>query len=111
VIRAYELMVIFDTDLDESNYETSINQVTAGVAAEAGTVHSTAKWGKRRFAYEINHKHDGWYVVQELTTEGAGFPELERTLRLADEVVRHKLFRLPDAEAARRGLLGEATPA
>ena len=47
----------------------------------------------------------------EVTAGGGDLDALERSLRLADEVVRHKLIRLPDKEAARRGLLGEvATP-
>jgi small subunit ribosomal protein S6 len=110
-MRAYELMVIFDGELDESAYEININKVTEAVTAEGGTVHSTDKWGKRRFAYEIAHKTEGWYVVQQVTTAGSGFPDLERQLRLADEVVRHKLFRLPDREAAKRGLIGQGAPA
>ena len=110
-MRAYELMVIFDGDVEEAVYESSVHQTGEALAAENGTVHSTSKWGKRRFAYEINHKTEGWYVVYEVTTSGPGFPDVERQLRLADNVVRHKLFRLPDREAAKRGLLGEATPA
>ena len=111
MVRAYELMVIWDGDQEEAAVEGHISNTAKAVAAEGGTVHKTDKWGKRRFAYEINHKNEGWYAVYEVTTEGSGFPELERSLRLADEVVRHKLFRLPDHEAAKRGLLGQATPA
>jgi small subunit ribosomal protein S6 len=111
IVRAYELMVIFDGELEEGAFEANVHKVTEAITAEGGTVHSTDKWGKRRFAYEIAHKTEGWYVVQQVTTDGSGFPDLERQLRLADEVVRHKLFRLPDREAAKRGLLGEATPA
>ena len=79
----------------------------------AAAVGSTDRWGRRRFAYEIDHKTEGYYVVWELTSDGADLEALERSLRLADEVVRHKLVRLPDREAARRGLLGngQAEPA
>jgi small subunit ribosomal protein S6 len=110
-MRAYELMVIVDGSLDDQAVEAQIEQVKQLAAAEGARVATTDLWGKRRFAYEIDHKHEGFYAVFELVTDAAGFPELERTLRLADNVVRHKLIRLPDAEAARRGLLGEATPA
>ncbi len=111
-MRAYELMVIFDGDLDESTVAGVINRVTAEVESGGGGIASTDKWGKRRFAYEINHKHEGFYVVFELLAEPGALDHLERTLRLADEVVRHKLIRLPDHEAARRGLSTEqATPA
>ena len=64
-------------------------------------------WGKRRFAYPIKHKLEGIYVVHEISTPASNLDETDRFLRLADEVVRHKIVRLPDHEATRRGLLGQ----
>jgi len=111
-MRAYELMVIFDSGLDDLVVDEQVKSVTAQIASRGGTVAATDRWGRRRFAYEIDHKTEGVYVVWELTSDGADLEALERSLRLADEVVRHKLVRLPDHEAARRGLLGEqAQPA
>ena len=110
-MRAYELMVILDGDLEDAAVETGVTRIAGQIEAEGGRIAKTDRWGKRRFAYEINHKSEGHYVVFEVVTEGAGFPELERTLHIADDVVRHKLFRLPDKEAAKRGLLSKATPA
>ena len=72
------------------------------------TVRREDRWGRRRFAYEINHKLEGYYVVYEFVG-GSDLDQLERALRLADEIVRHKVLRLPDGEAARRGLLEPAT--
>jgi small subunit ribosomal protein S6 len=82
--------------------------VTTQIGTRGATVASTDRWGRRRFAYEIDHRTEGYYVVWELTSDGADLEALERSLRLADEVVRHKLVRLPDGEAARRGLFGDA---
>jgi small subunit ribosomal protein S6 len=112
-MRAYELMVIFDGELDDAAVDDGVRRVTDYVDGKDGRTLTTNRWGKRRFAYEIAHKHEGHYVVFEIATEGGALDDLERQLRLADEVVRHKLIRLPDREAARRGLLdaGEATPA
>ncbi|MEJ7584931.1 MAG: 30S ribosomal protein S6 [Acidimicrobiales bacterium] len=111
-VRAYELMVICDGELDESAVAGVINQIHAEVEAKGGRTATTDKWGKRRFAYEINHKLEGSYVVLEILAEPGALDALERTLHLADEVVRHKLIRLPEHEAARRGLQTEqATPA
>jgi small subunit ribosomal protein S6 len=106
-MRAYELMVIFESGLDDLVIDDQVKSVAAQIAARGGTVASTDRWGRRRFAYEIDHKQEGYYVVWELTSDGADLEALERSLRLADEVVRHKLVRLPDREAARRGLLGD----
>ena len=112
-MRAYELMVIFESGLDDLVIDDQVKSVTAQIATRGGSVGSTDRWGRRRFAYEIDHKTEGYYVVWELTSDGADLEALERSLRLADEVVRHKLVRLPDREAARRGLLGngQAEPA
>lgn len=110
-MRAYELMIICEGELEESAVQLQINHIEAQVEAAGGTVASTDKWGKRRFAYPINHKDEGWYVVFELLAEGGALDDLGRTLRLADEIVRHKLIRLPDSEAARRGLFGGPKPA
>jgi len=106
-MRAYELMVIFDSGLDDLAIDDQVKSVAAQIATRGGTVASADRWGRRRFAYEIDHKTEGYYVVWELTSEGGDLEALERSLRLADEVVRHKLVRLPDREAARRGLLGD----
>ena len=111
-MRAYELMVIFDGDLDESTVQGVINRIHAQVTEVGGTTATTDKWGRRRFAYEIDHKTEGFYVVFEVLAEPGALDRVENTLRLADEVVRHKLIRLPEHESARRGLLGEqAAPA
>jgi small subunit ribosomal protein S6 len=110
-MRAYELMVIFDSGLDDLAIDDQVKSVAAQVVARGGAVASTDRWGRRRFAYEIDHKTEGYYVVWEITSDGADLEALERSLRLADEVVRHKLVRLPDHEAARRGLGQQAEPA
>jgi small subunit ribosomal protein S6 len=110
-MRAYEMMVICDGDLEESAVAGLINQTTAQVEAADGTVVKVDKWGRRRFAYEINHKNEGFYVVFEIEAEPGALDTVDRNLRLADDVVRHKIIRLPDGEAHRRGLLGAPAPA
>lgn len=106
-MRAYELMVIIDGDLEENNVEGTVRRVHDQVKAKGGDIKRTDRWGKRRFAYEIAKKSEGYYVVVEFVG-GEGLADLERQFRLADDIVRHKLLRLPDAEAARRGLLEQA---
>ncbi|MEC7608359.1 MAG: 30S ribosomal protein S6 [Actinomycetota bacterium] len=103
--RAYELMIIVDGDHDDATVDQIVTQVDTWVQGENGSLAKTDKWGKRRFAYEINHKTEGHYVVLEMTTGQVNMEPLERSLRLSDEVVRHKLIRLSDHEAQRRGLI------
>ncbi len=110
-MRAYELMVIIDSDTDDAGVTAITDKVTELVAADGGTVVKTDLWGRRRFAYPINHKLEGVYVVYEIATPASNLDETTRFLRLADSTVRHKLVRLPDSEAARRGLVGEPASA
>jgi small subunit ribosomal protein S6 len=107
-MRAYELMVIIDAGLDDEVIDAQVKKVAELIGQRGAEVKREDRWGKRRFAYEIDHKHEGYYVLFELTG-GSDFDRLERALRLADEVVRHKLLRVPDAEAQRRGLLDPVT--
>jgi small subunit ribosomal protein S6 len=111
-MRAYELMVIVDGALEESVVDQVLQLVRDQVSTAGATIVKVDKWGKRRFAYEINHKLEGYYLVAELTNDGAGtLDAMERSLRLSDDVVRHKLIRLPDREATRRGLIGAVATA
>jgi len=103
--RAYELMIIIDGDQEDTMVDEVVSAVDTWIQEQSGQVVKTDKWGKRRFAYEINHKNEGHYVVLEMTTGQVDMEPLERTLRLTDEVVRHKLIRLPDHEAQKRGLI------
>ena len=113
-MRFYELMVIVDSDLEvpEGQDAPSLAKAIESIESEGGRIVSkldTAPGGLRRFAYEINHKREGFYVVLEIATEGNSLDSADHILRLADrsEIVRHKIMRLPDEEATRRGLLAE----
>ncbi len=104
-MRAYELMVILDGDLEEPVAQGWIKTITNAIASAGGSVHGKPDWwGKRRFSHPLKKKAEGYYVVFNLLAEGGALDEVERSFRIADDVVRHKLIRLPDTEAARRGL-------
>lgn len=104
-MRAYELMVIFKADTDESSIQTFMNRLGELAKNEGGTLVKLDKWGVRRFAHEMRKAREGFYVVAEFTAPNA-MPELDRVMRLADEVIRHKFLRLPLDEAHRRGMAG-----
>lgn len=111
-MRAYELMIIFDGDLDDAAVSQGVQKVRDQVAAGGGEVRNRLPgWGRRRLAYPINHKNEGVYEVLEIVTAAPNLDDVERALRIADEVVRHKSIRLPDREAAARGLIGDGEPA
>lgn len=98
-------MVIFRADTDESTIQTFINRLEAMAKESDATMEKMEKWGVREFAFEIKKLNQGFYVVLEFLSPNA-LSELDRVMRLADEVIRHKFMRLPLDEAHRRGLAG-----
>jgi len=95
-------MVILDAGLDEEVIRATVDRTTDLITARGGSPGKVDRWGKRRFAYELHHKNEGYYVVIETTAEPAVMAELDRMLRLADEVIRHKIIRLPDKHGGRQ---------
>jgi small subunit ribosomal protein S6 len=108
-LRPYEVMVILSTDLEEETIRSNVErwlQLIESKGAERGHIDF---WGKRRFAYEIGHRWEGYYVVIQARSEPPAMDELHRVLSLADDVIRHKVLRVP--EAAYGPPQGAGTPA
>lgn len=95
-MRHYEVMVILDAGLDEDAIREIVDRATLAITNSGGTVDKVDRWGKRRFAYEVHHRSEGYYVLVEATAEPAAVDSVDRVLGLADEVIRHKVIRLPD---------------
>jgi small subunit ribosomal protein S6 len=93
VMRTYELMMITRGELDEPTVQSNVERFTKLIADQGGSVEKVDHWGKRQFAYEIDHMNEGYYTVIDLQISSDGLSELERQLRIADEVVRHKVVR------------------
>jgi small subunit ribosomal protein S6 len=100
-VRPYELMIILDATLEESAVQALINRTTEALTAAGGTVGRVDKWGKRRLAYEIGHRSEGYYLLLEITLGSDAVAGLDRSLRLADEVIRHKIVRVPEHRRTR----------
>ena len=105
-MRAYELMVIVDGDVDDPGVKAVNARVGELVEADGGNIAKTDFWGRRRYAYPINHKLEGIYTVFEIVTPASNLNELDRFLRLAVDVVRPKIMRVAEGQAQKRGLLG-----
>src|ERR1700681_4345961 len=100
-MRPYEVMVIIDASLDEEVIRATVDRATELIKARGGTPGKVERWGKRRFAYELNHRNEGYYVLIDVTAEPAVMADLDGRLPLADEVIRHKVIRLPEKAAGR----------
>ena len=95
-LRAYEVMVILDPDLEERTVEPSLDKYLNVVRKDGGTVENVDVWGRRRLAYEIKKNAEGIYAVIDLSAEPATVKELDRQLSLNESVLRTKVMR-PDA--------------
>ena len=92
-MRTYEVMTIHRPDLAEDDVRSRVDNLEGFLAERGATVTGKDIWGKRRFAYEIKHLHEGYYSVVTFTAEPPAVAELDRMLFLADEVIRHKIVR------------------
>ena len=92
-MRSYELMVIHRYDMAEPDVRAAVEEVEKAITDRDGNVKEIDFWGKRRFAYEINHMNEGYYSV--ITFEGDTDLQnmLDRSLSLLDSVGRHKIMR------------------
>ncbi len=94
-MRHYEVMVIFDPDLEERAVAPSLDQFLNVVRTGGGSVEKVDVWGRRRLSYEIDKKDEGIYAVVDLQTEPDVVKELDRQLGLNEAVLRTKVIR-PD---------------
>ena len=92
-MRHYEVLIILDPDLEEKTVAPSLETFLNVVKKDGGTVNKVDVWGKRRLAYEINHKSEGIYAVLDITSTPAAVAELDRQLSLNEAVMRTKVTR------------------
>ncbi|HEV2360557.1 MAG TPA: 30S ribosomal protein S6 [Acidimicrobiales bacterium] len=92
-VRPYEIVVIFDAGLDEAVIRETTDRVTQHVKSRGGNPGAVERWGRRTFAYELKHRHEGYYVLIEVSAEPEVMSEVDRMLALSDDVLRHKVIR------------------
>jgi small subunit ribosomal protein S6 len=95
MMNRYELTYIIDTALEETARKELIEKVSALIAANGGEVEKVDEtWGKRRLAYAINYKTEGWYVLVTFKAPADLPKELERNLEIYDSVLRYLVVKL-----------------
>ncbi|MDQ3680708.1 MAG: 30S ribosomal protein S6 [Actinomycetota bacterium] len=101
-MRPYEVMVILEAGLEEDAVRVIVDRASELISSGGGTVRRVEHWGRRRLAYEIEHRTEGYYVLIDATAEPAVVTEVDRMLSLADQVMRHKIIRIPESVANKR---------
>lgn len=92
-MRDYEAMVIVDSRLEEGEIQKAVDRFTKVITDAGGEVEKVDRWGTRRFAYEINHQHEGYYFVASFRADEGLVEDLKRTLQISDEFIRGKIVR------------------
>jgi small subunit ribosomal protein S6 len=87
-------MVILDPEADQERVGQAVDRIKKILSEHQGeVVGSVDTWGRRKLAYEIDRKTEGYYFVMAFTAEASALAELDRVLSLADEVLRFKVVR------------------
>jgi len=97
-MRMYELMVIHRPGLSDTEMRSAVAEIESGLVAQGAEMKGSDFWGKRRFAYEIDHIKEGYYSVLTFSGEPAAVEILDRALALSEPVIRHKFVRLEHME-------------
>ncbi len=92
-MRSYEAMVIVDARLEEGDIQKAVERFSSTISDNGGTITNVDRWGKRRFAYEIDHQHEGYYFVTTFSAPEAVVDQLKRTVQISDEFIRGKIVR------------------
>ena len=94
-MNRYELTYIIDPNLEETARKELIEKVSALIAANGGEVEKVDEtWGKRRLAYAINYRTEGWYVLVTMQAPAELVAEVERNLRINDSILRYMTVKL-----------------
>ena len=96
-MNRYELTYIIDTALEETARKELVEWVSGLIVANGGEVEKVDEtWGKRRLAYAINYKTEGWYVLVTFKASAELPRELERNLEIYEDVLRYLVIRLEE---------------
>ena len=94
--RQYEVVYIVTPDAGEDVVADLHKQVEAIVQRFGGNIEKTENWGRRRLAYDIAHHREGTYVLEVINGPGELVHELDRRLKVIDQVVRHLVVRVDE---------------
>ena len=89
----YEMLYILSAKLTDEAKDAIIAKFESIVTENGGTVEKTDKWGKKRLAYAIQDFNDGLYVLTTFAAEPAAVKELDRVMKITDDILRHMIIR------------------
>lgn len=97
-VRNYEAMVILNAQMGDEDINAQVQRLEGILNAGGATIREIARWGRRRLAYEINRKKDGYYVIFYFNVSGVGrdlLEQFEKACRFDENVLRHMVITVP----------------
>ncbi|HKM39920.1 MAG TPA: 30S ribosomal protein S6 [bacterium] len=108
-MASYELMYLLVPDLEDEDYEAANARYSDLIVESGGKINKVDVWGKRRLAYEIKERREGYYSLIYFEAPAEAVKELDRVLRITENVLRHLIVRHGDKESiAKQGKEEEA---
>jgi small subunit ribosomal protein S6 len=109
----YEILLMLDPDVPEERHEEILTRTRELIERQGGAWDASTAWGRRRLAYEIDHRSEGVYHLLTFSCEPAALDETSRVLKITDGVMRHMATRRPRphrraSQAAPRADSGQA---
>lgn len=95
-MRDYEVVFVIKPDLEAEATAAIVEKFTQLIAEQGGEVTKLTQWGKKRMAYEVRKYREGYYVLAEFKGTPAAVQELERVLKITEEILRYLVTRLDD---------------
>jgi small subunit ribosomal protein S6 len=108
-MRRYELMLVLKPDVADDGNQAVIDRTTRQIVAGGGQIIKVAPWGRRRLAYPIDRFREGSYHIVQFEAPGEVIIELERSLQITEELLRHLVTR--DERPVRAARRDGAAPA
>ena len=93
-MRRYELMLVIRPDVADDKSQALVDRTTRGIVASGGQIVKVAPWGRRRLAYPIDRHREGSYHIILFEAPSEAIVELEHTLLITEEVLRHLVTRV-----------------
>ena len=94
--RQYELVYVLTPESSDEQVAELHTQIEQIVQRFNGVLDKTENWGRRKLAYEIGHAREGTYVVETITGSGELMKEIDRRLRVIDQIIRHLIVRVDE---------------
>jgi len=102
-LRRYELMLVIRPDVADDKSQALVDRTTRGIVSAGGQIVKVAPWGRRRLAYPIDRHREGSYHIILFEAPSDSIVELEHTLLITEEVLRHLITRVERPAKAGRG--------